>query len=60
MLIEALHMSGYLGQIPVAVKEEKIRRMVRRLALSSDDAETWLGMLRQMVWKMKTPGDHKE
>jgi TrmH family RNA methyltransferase len=60
MLIEALRVSGYLGQSPVAAKEEKIRRMVRRLALSSDDAETWLGMLRQMVWKMKTPGDHKE
>ncbi len=60
MLIEALRVSGYLGKSPVAAKEEKIRRMVRRLALSSDDAEVWLGMLRQMVWKMKTPGDHKE
>lgn len=53
MLIEALRTSGYLGQQPIAAKEEKVRRMVRRLKLSTQDAEIWLGMLRQMLWKMK-------
>lgn len=52
-LIEALRASGYLGQRSPAAKEEKIRRMVRRLNLSANDAEVWLGMLRQMLWKMK-------
>jgi tRNA/rRNA methyltransferase len=55
MLIDALRTSGYLGQQPVAAKEEKVRRMVRRLDLSAKDAEIWLGMLRQMLWKMKSP-----
>jgi TrmH family RNA methyltransferase len=55
MLIDALRASGYLGQRPIAAKEEKIRRMVRRLELSSADAGVWLGMLRQMLWKMKPP-----
>ncbi|MGZ4889665.1 MAG: RNA methyltransferase [Candidatus Angelobacter sp.] len=55
MLQDALRASGYLGQRSVAAKEEKIRRMVRRLELSSADAEVWLGMLRQMLWKMKPP-----
>jgi len=55
MLIDALRTSGYLGQQPVAAKEEKVRRMVRRLDLSAKDAEVWLGMLRQMLWKMKRP-----
>jgi TrmH family RNA methyltransferase len=54
MLIDALQASGYLGERSVAAKEEKIRRMVRRLELSSADAELWLGMLRQMLWKMKS------
>jgi hypothetical protein len=27
--------------------------MVRRLNLSSKDAELWLGMLRQMLWKIR-------
>ena len=52
LLIDALRTSGYLGERSVAAKEEKIRRMVRRLELSSADAEVWLGMLRQMLWKM--------
>ena len=54
MLIDALRTSGYLGQQPVAAKEEKVRRMVRRLELSANDAEVWLGMLRQMLWKMRS------
>ena len=57
ILIDALRASGYLEQRPVAAKEEKIRRMIRRLGLSSNDAEVWLGMLRQMLWKMKPSND---
>ena len=52
LLIDALRASGYLGERSVASKEEKVRRMVRRLELSSADAEVWLGMLRQILWKM--------
>jgi tRNA/rRNA methyltransferase len=51
-LIEALQVSGYLKSTN-AESEQKIRRMVRRLTLSTDDATTLLGMLRQMLWKMK-------
>lgn len=52
LLLEALETSGYLGQRSVAAKEEKVRRMFRRLNLSVTDAEVWLGMLRQIVWKL--------
>ncbi len=53
VLLEALHLSGYVNPISVSSTEERVRRMVRRLNLSSKDAELWLGMLRQMLWKMK-------
>lgn len=56
ILINALRASGYLGQRPAVAKEEKIRHMIRHLELSSADAELWLGMLRQMLWKMTRPG----
>jgi len=56
VLMDALRASGYLGERSIAAKEEKIRRMVRRMVLSTADAEVWLGMLRQMLWKMKPPG----
>ena len=52
LLLDALRASGYLGQRPVAAKDEKMRRMVRRLNLSADDTEIWLGMLRQISWKL--------
>jgi TrmH family RNA methyltransferase len=51
MLIEALRSSGYLNPDTPA-SEEKIRRTVRRLGLPAEDAETWLGMLRQILWKL--------
>lgn len=51
LLLEALGLSGYLGTRSVA-KEDKVRRMVRRLDIPARDAESWLGMLRQIVWKL--------
>lgn len=52
VLLEALAASGYLAANKSTVKEEKIRRMVRRMNLSGSDAELWLGMLRKMLWKI--------
>jgi len=54
VLLEALHASGYLKPRSASLSEEKIRRLVRRLNLPASDAEVWLGMLRQMVWKMRS------
>jgi hypothetical protein len=34
--------------------EDKARRLVRRLNLAGGDAQVWLGMLRQMLWKMRS------
>lgn len=53
LLLEALKVSGYLDLRPIASSEEKIRRLVRRLKLSTGDAESWQGMLRQILWKLK-------
>jgi tRNA/rRNA methyltransferase len=50
-LIEALQTCGYLNPEVTPLTDEKMRRLVRRLNLSSEDAETWLGMLRQMSWR---------
>jgi tRNA/rRNA methyltransferase len=57
LLLEALRTSGYLHLEAAALAEEKVRRLVRRLSLSPDDAEIWLGMLRQMLWKMRSGQD---
>jgi TrmH family RNA methyltransferase len=52
-LIEALGVSGFLDLRRVSDSEQRIRRLVRRLRLPARDAVIWLGMLRQMLWKMR-------
>lgn len=54
VLLEALEISGYASPAMLAATEEKARRMVRRLNLNSRDAETLLGMLRQILWKLRS------
>src|SRR5437879_4865798 len=53
-LLEALHASGYIHRRSAATAEEKLRRMLRRFELSSGDAEVLLGMLRKVLWKIKS------
>jgi TrmH family RNA methyltransferase len=50
-MLGVLHDSGYVKPRAVAA-EEKLRRLVRRMALNANDAEVWLGMLRQIAWKL--------
>ena len=53
LLLEVLRESGYIDLRRVADVDERIRRLVRRLKLPARDSELWLGMLRQILWKMK-------
>ncbi len=53
LLLDSLETSGYVKQGAEATTEEKVRRLVRRLNFSADDAELWLGMLRKMLWKLR-------
>src|SRR5579884_691520 len=48
-LTEILKVSGYMHDKSA---EMKIRRLVRRLKIVDGDAEIWLGMLRQIRWKL--------
>ncbi len=52
LLLQALRASGYVKPRTGASGEEKVRRLVRRLNLQADDAKVWLGMLRQILWKL--------
>jgi len=53
-LLVALRASGYPKLNTSDSFEGAVRRLVCRLQLQSGDAEFLLGMLRQMVWKMKS------
>ena len=58
VLLEALQASGYLDLRRIASSEERIRRLLRRTKFSAGDAESWLGMLRQILWKLKNGSQH--
>ena len=45
--------SGYVHARVEGSTRMKIRRLVRRLQVNTHDAEVWLGMLRQILWKLE-------
>jgi TrmH family RNA methyltransferase len=51
-LEEVLGHAGYVHGPMEGSTRMKIRRLVRRMDLSAHDAEVWLGMLRQIRWKL--------
>ena len=64
LLLDALKASNYVKDSQSGAKslssaplEEKIRRFVRRMSLSAADAERLLGMLRQILWKLRSSGE---
>jgi len=54
LLFEALQSSGYMTAETMPSIAEKVRRRVRRLNWQAADVEVWLGMLRQIVWKLRS------
>jgi tRNA/rRNA methyltransferase len=54
LLNEALRLSGYFKSGAPASTEDKVRRLVRHLNLPAEDADLWLGLLRQIVWKLRS------
>jgi tRNA/rRNA methyltransferase len=54
LLFETLLASGYVKPRATAVTEDKLCCLVRRLRLPASDAELWLGMLRQIAWKLRS------
>jgi TrmH family RNA methyltransferase len=60
MLLEALERSGYINPRTAGSAKTKTRRLVRRLSLTSRDAAVVLGMLRQILWKLKASDSSTE
>jgi TrmH family RNA methyltransferase len=54
LLLDLLTRSGYVNERVSRSGELKLRRLIRRLGMPASDMETWLGMLRQILWKIKT------
>ena len=54
-LLEALRISGYVKPGTDAMFERKARWLILRFGLEAYDAKLLLGMVRQIVWKLRHP-----
>ncbi len=57
VLLDTLHTAEYIPAQSAPSQQDAIHRavrsLVRRMSLTSADASTWLGMLRQILWKLR-------
>ncbi len=53
ILMELLIESGYAQERTLESTELKLRRLIHRINIASNDAEALLGMLRHILWKMR-------
>jgi tRNA/rRNA methyltransferase len=53
LLENVLDRSGYVHARVEGSTRLKIRRLIRRMELNAHDSEVWLGMLRQVLWKLE-------
>jgi TrmH family RNA methyltransferase len=57
MLLDVLEQSGYTNRITAISTEQKIRRWIRRMRLGRRDVPLMMGILRQVLWKFREPGN---
>jgi TrmH family RNA methyltransferase len=52
LLLEILSKSSYINERTRHSTELKLRRLIKRLHLPAHDAEVWLGIFRQILWRI--------
>jgi TrmH family RNA methyltransferase len=53
LLGEVLEATGYTKRHPSNCDEAQIRRLVLRMGNAGEDVAVWMGVLRQVLWKMR-------
>lgn len=53
VLTEVLEQTGYTRRHPANCDEQQIRRLVVRMGMAASDVPVWMGILRQVLWKMR-------
>ena len=53
LLTETLERSGYTRRHPANSDPVQLRRLVRRMSLDAGDATVWMGVFRQLLFKLR-------
>jgi TrmH family RNA methyltransferase len=53
LLTEVLETTGYTKRHPANCDEAQVRRLVLRMGLTANDAPVWMGILRQVLWRVR-------
>jgi len=53
LLREVLLAAEYTARFPGNLGDTSLRRLMRRLRLPANDTAVWMGMLRQVLWKLR-------
>ena len=57
LLTEVLEQTGYTKRHPANCDEAQIRRLVLRMNVTAGDAPVWMGVFRQVLWKLRQGED---
>jgi tRNA/rRNA methyltransferase len=57
LLTEVLEASGYTKRHPANCEGGQIRRLVLRMGVTANDLPVWMGILRQVLWKIRRDGE---
>jgi tRNA/rRNA methyltransferase len=57
---EMLEETGYTKRHPAHCDEAQIRRLIWRMGIGAGDVPVWMGILRQIVWKVRRAGASEE
>jgi TrmH family RNA methyltransferase len=57
LLMDVLEEAGYTKRHPANSEEGQIRRLVLRMGLAVGDVPVWMGILRQILWKIRGSGE---
>lgn len=56
LLTDVLEKTGYTRRHPANCDDAQIRRLVLRMGVAASDAPVWMGILRQVLWKLRDDG----
>jgi tRNA/rRNA methyltransferase len=56
MLLDVMHVTDYARRFPANATEPLVRQLVQQLGTSHREAMTWMGVLKQVLWREKQNG----